>query len=71
MDEKMKNKLDAMDLDKASGGRAKPGWWDHKKGRPRLQSAESGQNENANSMAANVDVTQNSRWGEVAKVKPD
>ena len=29
------------------------------------------QNENANSMAANADVTQNSRWGEIAKIKPD
>ena len=60
MDEKMKNKMDDMEMDKVSGGRCNPGG---SKKRP-LDS-------NANSMAANIDETQNARWREIAKVKPD
>ena len=52
MDEKMKNKMDDMEMDKVSGGRCNPGG---SKKRPR--------DSNANSMAANVDIdkTQNAR----------
>ena len=48
MDEMNKNKMDDMEMDKVSGGRCNPGG---SKKRP-LDS-------NANSMAANVDETQN------------
>ena len=52
MDKKMKNKMDDMEMDKVSGGRCNPGG---SKKRPR--------DSNANSMAANVDETQNaSGW---------
>ena len=49
MDEKMKNKMDDMEMDKVSGGRFKPPWIPNHT------------NDNANSMAANVDIdkTQN------------
>ena len=50
--EKLMNKMDNMELDKVSGGRYNPGG---SKKRPR--------DSNANSMAANVDETQNaSGW---------
>ena len=58
MDEKMKNKMDDMEMDKVSGGRCNPGG---SKKRPRPSCHDS----NANSMAANVDIdkTQNaSGW---------
>ena len=48
MDEMNKNKMDDMEMDKVSGGRCNPGG---SKKRPR--------DSNANSMAANVDETQN------------
>ena len=48
MDEMKKNKMDDMEMDKVSGGRCNPGG---SKKRPR--------DSNANSMAANVDETQN------------
>ena len=52
MDEMNKNKMDDMEMDKVSGGRCNPGG---SKKRPR--------DSNANSMAANVDETQNaSGW---------
>ena len=51
MDEKMKNKMDDMEMDKVSGGRCNPGG---SKKRPRPGFHDS----NANSMAANVDETQ-------------
>ena len=52
MDEKMKNKMDDMEMDKVSGGKSpKPPWIPNHT------------NDNANSMAANVDETQNaSGW---------
>ena len=59
MDEMNKNKMDDMEMDKVSGGRFKPPWIPNHT------------NDNANSMAANVDETQNARWREIAKVKPD
>ena len=51
MDEKMKNKMDDMEMDKVSGGRCNPGG---SKKRPRPSFHDS----NANSMAANIDETQ-------------
>ena len=84
MDEMKKNKMDDMEMDKVSGGRCNPGG---SKKRPRDSNANSmaanimGATENANSaagkylpplsMAANIDETQNARWREIAKVKPD
>ena len=78
MDEKMKNKMDDMEMDKVSGGRCNPGG---SKKRPRPGCHDSNANsmaanimgatENENSMAANIDETQNARWREIAKVKPD
>ena len=68
MDEMNKNKMDDMEMDKVSGGRCNPGG---SKKRPRPGFHDS----NANSMAANVDETQNAsgwlgpEW--LAKVKPD
>ena len=59
MDEMNKNKMDDMEMDKVSGGKIFP--------RPRPGCHDS----NANSMAANIDETQNARWREIAKVKPD
>ena len=60
MEKKFMNQMDDMEMDKVSGGimpypRPRP--------RPRKH--------NANSMAANVDETQNARWREIAKIKPD
>ena len=57
--EKLMNKMDNMEMDKVSGGKIFP--------RPRPGCHDS----NANSMAANIDETQNARWREIAKVKPD
>ena len=59
MDEMNKNKMDDMEMDKVSGGKIFP--------RPRPGCHDS----NTNSMAANIDETQNARWREIAKVKPD
>ena len=78
MDEKMKNKMDDMEMDKVSGGRCNPGG-SKKRPRPGFHDSNAnsmaanimGATENANSMAANVDETQNARWREIAKVKPD
>ena len=57
MDEMKKNKMDEQELDKASGGKISP--WHPKAPRPRPGIHDS----NANSMAANVDETQNaSGW---------
>ena len=54
--EKLMNKMEDMELDKVAGGRCNPGG---SKKRPRLSFHDS----NANSMAANVDETQNaSGW---------
>ena len=50
--EKLMNKMDDMEMDKVSGGRCNPGG---SKKRPRPGCHDS----NANSMAANVDETQN------------
>ena len=61
--DKLKNKMDNMEMDKVSGGKIFP--------RPRPGCHDS----NTNSMAANVDETQNAsgwlgpEW--LAKVKPD
>jgi len=44
MDEMNKNKMDDMEMDKVSGGRFKPPWIPNHT------------NDNANSMAANVDI---------------
>ena len=78
MDEMNKNKMDDMEMDKVSGGRCNPGG---SKKRPRPGCHDSNANsmaanimgatENENSMAANIDETQNARWREIAKVKPD
>ncbi len=60
MDEMNKNKMDDMEMDKVSGGKIFP--------RPRPGCHDS----NANSMAANImGATENARWREIAKVKPD
>ena len=59
MEKKYMNKLDNMEMDKVAGGKIFP--------RPRPGCHDS----NANSMAANVDETQNAHWREIAKVKPD
>ena len=64
MDKKLMNKMNDMELDKASGGRCNPGG---SKKRPRPGFHDS----NANSMAANVDETQTAWWKKVAKIKPD
>jgi hypothetical protein len=72
MDEKMKNKMDDMEMDKVSGGRCNPGG-SKKRPRPGFHDSNAnsmaanvmGDTENANSMAANVDIdkTQNaSGW---------
>ena len=78
MDEKMKNKMDDMEMDKVSGGRCNPGG-SKKRPRPSFHDGNAnsmaanimGATENENSMAANIDETQNARWREIAKVKPD
>ena len=70
MDKKLMNKMDGMEMDKVSGGARGNRGNDVKKGTFSSLHG-SMQNENANSMAANADVTQNSRWGEIAKIKPD
>ena len=78
MDEKMKNKMDDMEMDKVSGGRCNPGG-SKKRPRPSFHDSNAnsmaanimGATENENSMAANIDETQNARWREIAKVKPD
>jgi hypothetical protein len=78
MDEKMKNKMDDMEMDKVSGGRCNPGG-SKKRPRPGFHDSNAnsmaanimGATENENSMAANIDETQNARWREIAKVKPD
>ena len=77
MDE-MKNKMDDMEMDKVSGGRCNPGG-SKKRPRPSFHDSNAnsmaanimGATENENSMAANIDETQNARWREIAKVKPD
>ena len=67
MDEMNKNKMDDMEMDKVSGGKIFP--------RPRPGCHDSNTNSMAAnvdlSMAANIDETQNARWREIAKVKPD
>ena len=73
MDEMNKNKMDDMEMDKVSGGkifpRPRPGCHD---GNANSMAANiMGATENENSMAANIDETQNARWREIAKVKPD
>ena len=65
MDEKMKNKMDDMEMDKVSGGkifpRPRPGC--HDSNANSMAANIMGGTENANSMAANVDETQNaSGW---------
>ena len=78
MDEKMKNKMDDMEMDKVSGGRCNPGG-SKKRPRPGFHDSNAnsmaanimGATENENSMAANIDETQNARWREIEKVKPD
>ena len=56
MDKKMKNKMDDMEMDKVSGGRRNPGGG----GKNPCPGFHDG---SANSMAANVDETQNaSGW---------
>ena len=64
--EKLMNKMEDMEMDKVAGGRCNPGG---SKKRPRDSNANSmaanimGATENAKSMAANVDETQNaSGW---------
>ncbi|SFW59807.1 hypothetical protein [Selenomonas ruminantium] len=58
MEKKYMNKMEDMEMDKVFGGiMPYP--------RPRCH------NSNANSMAANVDETQNARWREIGKIKPD
>ena len=78
MDEMNKNKMDDMEMDKVSGGRCNPGG-SKKRPRPSFHDSNAnsmaanimGATENENSMAANIDETQNARWREIAKVKPD
>ena len=70
MDKKFMNKLDDMKMDMVAGGARGNRGNDVKKGT--FSSLHGSiQNENANSMAANIDETQNARWREIAKVKPD
>ena len=64
MDKKIKNKMDDMEMDKVSGGRRNPGGG----GKNPCPGFHDG---SANSMAANVDETQNARWREIGKIKPD
>ena len=78
MDEMNKNKMADMEMDKVSGGRCNPGG-SKKRPRPGFHDSNAnsmaanimGATENENSMAANIDETQNARWREIAKVKPD
>ena len=78
MEEMKKNKMDDMEMDKVSGGRCNPGG-SKKRPRPGFHDSNAnsmavnimGATENENSMAANIDETQNARWREIAKVKPD
>ena len=65
MDEMNKNKMDDMEMDKVSGGFRPKDIKYIFRPRPRCHDS------NANSMAANIDETQNARWREIAKVKPD
>ena len=75
--DKLKNKMDNMEMDKVSGGkifpRPRPGC--HDSNANSMAADIMGATENANSMAANVDETQNAsgwlgpEW--LAKVKPD
>jgi len=64
MEKKFMNQMDNMEMDMVAGARGyvpMPPWTRH-----------SGcHDSNANSMAANVDETQNARWREIAKIKPD
>ena len=68
MDEKMKNKMDNMEMDKVSGGRCNPGG-SKKRPRPGFHDSNAnsmaanimGATENANSMAANVDIEDKTR----------
>ena len=74
MDEKMKNKMDDMEMDKVSGGkifpRPRPGC--HDSNANSMAADIMGATENTNSMAANImGATENARWREIAKVKPD
>ena len=83
MDKKFMNKMDNMEMDKVSGGkifpRPRPGC--HDSNTNSMAANIMGATENANSaagkylpplsMAANIDETQNARWREIAKVKPD
>ena len=64
MEKKYMNKMEDMEMDKVAGGRCNPGG---SKKRPRSSFHDS----NANSMATNVDETQNARWREIGKIKPD
>jgi len=75
--DKLKNKMDNMEMDKVSGGkifpRPRPGC--HDSNANSMAADIMGATENTNSMAANVDETQNAsgwlgpEW--LAKVKPD
>ena len=75
--DKLKNKMDNMEMDKVSGGkifpRPRPGC--HDSNANSMAANIMGATENANSMAANVDETPNAsgwlgpEW--LAKVKPD
>ena len=71
--DKLKNKMDNMEMDKVSGGkifpRPRPGC--HDSNANSMAANIMGATENENSMAANIDETQNARWREIAKVKPD
>ena len=67
MDEKMKNKMDDMEMDKVSGGKSpKPPWIpNHTNDNANSMAANVDENGTVNSMAANVDIdkTQNtSGW---------
>ena len=76
--EKLMNKMEDMEMDKVAGGRCNPGG-SKKRPRPSFHDSNAnsmaanimGATENENSMAANIDETQNARWREIAKVKPD
>ena len=63
--EKLMNKMDNMEMDKVAGGTSFPHHYRPRRPRPGCHDS------NANSMAANVDETQNASWREIAKIKPD
>jgi hypothetical protein len=64
MEKKYMNKMEDMEMDKVSGGiMPYP--------RPRPRPRHGCHDSNVNSMAANVDETQNARWREIGKIKPD